>query len=217
MNIIQFTFNPFSENTYLLFDETKECVIVDPGMTDDDEDAILFQFIAEKDLKPTMVLNTHCHIDHILGNASTCMKYTIELAAHINELETLQRAPVASLMWNIPYRESVQPARHLAEGDIIQFGKTSLHVLFVPGHAPGHVVFVDHQDRCVIGGDVLFKGSVGRVDLPGCNAQDLVRSIQDKMYKLPNDYVVYPGHGPETTIGEEKQSNAFVRENWSGL
>lgn len=217
MNIVQFTFNLFSENTYLLFDETMECVIIDPGMTDDDEDSILFEFIAEKGLTPIQVLNTHCHIDHILGNASACSKYGIPLAAHVKELETLQRAPVASVMWNIPYRESLQPTHFLEEGNIIQFGKTTLHVLFVPGHAPGHVVFVNHDDRCVIGGDVLFKGSVGRVDLPGCNAEDLVRSIQDKMYKLPDDYVVYPGHGPETTIGDEKQNNVFVRADWSGL
>ena len=217
MHIAQFTFNIFSENTYVLFDETQQCVIIDPGMTNDDEDRILFDFLSEKDLTPMMVLNTHCHIDHILGNASSCKKYGIELYAHRLDLETLQRGPIASAMWGVPYRESPQPHHFIDEGEQIQFGNTSLDILFLPGHAPGHVAFIHHQDKVVIGGDVLFKGSVGRVDLPGCNASDLVQSIQKKLYQLSDDYTVYPGHGPETTIGEEKINNVFVREDWSGL
>ncbi len=217
MNIAQFTFNIFSENTYLLFDETNQCVIVDPGMTDENEDEILFDFIKEKNLIPVLVLNTHCHIDHILGNASSCKTYRIPLVAHKLELETLKRGPVASLMWNVPYRESPQPDRFIDEGDQIQFGNTTLDILFLPGHAPGHIAFIHPADKVIIGGDVLFRGSVGRVDLPGCNPSDLVHSIQEKLYRLPDDFVVYPGHGPETTIGEEKKNNIFVREDWSGL
>jgi hydroxyacylglutathione hydrolase len=217
MHIAQFTFNPFSENTYLLYDETKECVIVDPGMTDEDEDSILFDFIRDENLNPVMVLNTHCHIDHILGNSSSCLRYNIPLYAHEKDLPTLERGGAASLMWNIPYRLSPQPDHFLNEDVDIKFGNTVLSVLFTPGHAPGHVVFIHHVDKVIIGGDVLFRGSVGRVDLPGCNAADLTHSIQQKLYTLPDDYVVYPGHGPETTIGEEKQNNMFVRADWSGL
>jgi hydroxyacylglutathione hydrolase len=217
MRIARFTFNPFSENTYLLYDESMECVIIDPGMTDEDEDSILFGFIRDEKLRPVKVLNTHCHIDHILGNASSCNTFDIKLYAHEKELQMLERAGAASLMWNVPYRESPLPHHYIQEGEQIHFGNTVLDVLFTPGHAPGHVVFVQHQEKVILGGDVLFKGSVGRVDLPGCNATDLVSSIQHKLYTLAHDYVVYPGHGPETTIGDEKKHNAFVRSDWSGL
>lgn len=217
MHIAKFTFNPFSENTYVLFDETKECIIVDPGMTDDDEDQILFDFIREKGLKPKRVLNTHCHIDHILGNSITCETYQIELVAHKLEIETLKRGPISSAMFGINYRESPNPHSFIDEGEEILFGNTVLDILFVPGHAPGHVAFVHHADKVIIGGDVLFRGSVGRVDLPGCNPKDLVNSIQKKLYLLPDDYEVFSGHGPETTIGEEKRNNIFVRDDWSGL
>lgn len=217
MKIIQFTFNPFSENTFLLYDETSQCAIIDPGMTDEEEDSVLFDAIEAQGLKPASILNTHCHLDHILGNASCASRYNIPLYAHRDALSSMDIAPAASLMWGVPYRESPRPTKFLQEGEKIHFGNTTLDILFTPGHAPGHVVFVNHAKRCVIGGDVLFRGSVGRVDLPGSVASDLVCSIREKLYTLPEDYVVYPGHGPETTIGEEKRSNAFVRPEWSAL
>ncbi len=217
MKVAQFTFNSFAENTFVIWDETNQAVIIDPGMMDASEDTMLFDFIKDEGLKPVLVLNTHCHIDHILGNASTTQKYDIELWAHKNELAMLERAPAASLMWNVPYKESPLPNKFIEEGDKVIFGNSTLEILFVPGHSPGHIVFINHNEKLVIGGDVLFNGSVGRVDLPGSNVQDLVKSIQQKMYALPDEYVVYPGHGPETTIGREKKSNMFVRPDWSGL
>jgi glyoxylase-like metal-dependent hydrolase (beta-lactamase superfamily II) len=217
MKVACFTFNAFSENTYVLSDDTGECVVIDPGMTDEDEDKILFDYLNTEGLHPVKLLNTHCHIDHILGNRSVCEKYGIGLYAHPLENSTIARAPVASLMWGIPYRETPNPHFAIDEGDIMEFGNTKLEVRYTPGHAPGHVVFVEHSTGSVLAGDVLFRGSVGRVDLPGCNAADLVESIRTKLYTLPEHYVVYPGHGPDTTIGIEKQYNAFVRENWSGL
>lgn len=217
MQVAQFTFNSFSENTFVLWDETKECLIVDPGMMDESEDVMLFDFIRDEGLKPVLLLNTHCHIDHILGNSATIDKYKIELLAHKNEVTMIERAPSASMMWGIPYRESPLPNRFIDEGDTIRFGNTVLQIIFVPGHSPGHLAFINHEEKLIIGGDVLFNGSVGRVDLPGCNATDLVKSIQEKLYSMPDDYVVYPGHGPETTIGAEKQNNMFVRPDWSGL
>ncbi|MFM9986293.1 MAG: MBL fold metallo-hydrolase [Flavobacteriales bacterium] len=217
MQIAQFTFNPFQENTYVLYDESGECLIVDPGMSEGDEEKILFDFIGEQNLKPILVVNTHCHIDHILGNESACRKFDVGLAIHKLDLPMLERAHVASQMWGISYRESPAPSRFLEEGEELRFGNTILKVLFTPGHAPGHIVLISELDKSIIAGDVLFRGSVGRVDLPLCNASDLVHSIQQKMYRLPDDYVVYPGHGPETTIGEEKSHNAFVRADWQGL
>lgn len=192
-------------------------MIIDPGMTDEEEDQILFEYITSASLRPVKVINTHCHIDHILGNRAVCDQYSIELYAHLLEKSTISRAPAASLMWGVPYRETPNPHHSMDEGDVIEFGETKLEVRFTPGHAPGHVVLIDHSTGTVIVGDVLFRGSVGRVDLPGCNAADLVNSIRTKLYTLPEDYVVYPGHGPETTIGREKKTNAFVREDWSGL
>jgi glyoxylase-like metal-dependent hydrolase (beta-lactamase superfamily II) len=215
--IAQFTFNPFSENTYVLSDAQGATIIIDPGMTDETEDAILFEYIADEGLKPALILNTHCHLDHILGNSAVAERYGISMRCHALEIPVIERASATSLMFGIPYRPSVLPAVTLEEGEQIIVGEIVLDTLFVPGHAPGHLAFVCHDERVVFSGDVLFKGSVGRVDLPGCNASDLVLSIQRKMYTLPNDYVVYSGHGPETTIGEEKQDNIFVRPDWSSL
>ncbi|MFN0032772.1 MAG: MBL fold metallo-hydrolase [Flavobacteriales bacterium] len=217
MHLTQFTFNPFQENTYIVYDDTQEAIIIDPGMMDEDEDAQLFEYIAEKNLKPAMVVNTHCHLDHILGNASACARFSIPLLAHRLELPMLDRASSASLMWNVPYRLSPAPSRFLDEGDEVTFGHTRFRLLLVPGHAPGHIALVCDDEKLVIAGDVLFRESVGRVDLPMCNAQDLVYSIQQKMYALPDDYTVHSGHGPETTIGHEKEHNAFVRIDWQCL
>jgi hydroxyacylglutathione hydrolase len=217
MKVAFFTFNPFSENTYVLSDESGESIIVDPGMVDESEEKTLYDYLESNALKPVKVLNTHCHIDHILGNQSVCQKFRIPLYAHQLELSTIERAPVASLMWGVPYKETPAPTHFIEDRQVIQFGHTELEVLFTPGHAPGHVVFIDHKSATIIAGDVLFKGSVGRVDLPGCNAADLVQSIQTKLYTLPDHYLVYCGHGPATTIGEEKKNNAFVRENWSWI
>jgi glyoxylase-like metal-dependent hydrolase (beta-lactamase superfamily II) len=210
MSLHLFTFNAFQENTYLLVNQALQAIIIDPGMTDESEDAVLFDFIEKRGVTPILLLNTHCHIDHILGNSAVVEKYGIPFYAHEKDLPTLERGAAASMMWNIPYRLSPQPTHYINEGDRIEFGEHTLDVLFVPGHAPGHVVFVDHQHEMIIGGDVLFKGSVGRVDLPGSNKEDLIKSVQEKMYALPDHYVVHPGHGPATTIGEEKVSNYFI-------
>jgi glyoxylase-like metal-dependent hydrolase (beta-lactamase superfamily II) len=215
--IAQFTFNAFAENTYIIADSDGNAVIIDPGMTDASEDSILFDYIEEERLIPRIILNTHCHLDHILGNSAVAEKYAIEMHCHALEIPVIERASATSLMFGIPYRPSVLPAKTVEEHEFISVGEISLEVLFVPGHAPGHVAFVCHEEKVVFSGDVLFKGSVGRVDLPGCNAQHLVHSIQTKMYGLPDDYVVYSGHGPQTTIGDEKRDNFFVRPDWAGL
>lgn len=217
LRIAQFTFNPFSENTYVVSDAAGHAIIIDPGMTDAEEDAILFDYIEEERLRPQLILNTHCHIDHILGNSAAASRFNIPMHCHTNEIQVIERAASVSLMYGIPYRPSIMPEKTLEEGEQVVIGDIVLDTLFVPGHAPGHLAFVCHEECIVFSGDVLFKGSVGRVDFPGCNAADLVRSIQEKMYALPDDYTVYSGHGPETTIGEEKINNVFVRPDWSGL
>ena len=217
LRIAQFTFNPFSENTYVVSDSSGNAIIIDPGMTDPSEDSILFEYISDEQLTPRLILNTHCHLDHILGNTAVAERYSVPMWCHEKEIQVIERASSTSMMFGIPYRPSIMPERTVDEGEIISIGDIRFETLFVPGHAPGHLAFICNSEKVIFSGDVLFKGSVGRVDLPGCNAADLVKSIQSKMYKLPDDYVVYSGHGPHTTIGEEKKENFFVRADWAGL
>lgn len=217
MHIERFTFNPFSENTYVISDESGECLIIDPGMSDEDEDEELLTYIRSNQLTPVALLNTHCHLDHILGNGTIKAKFGIPFMAHRNELAMLERAPAASLMWDVPYRMSPVPDKYIDEPDSVFLGEHELKILFVPGHAPGHLAFVSHTEKWIIGGDVLFQGSVGRVDLPGSNGKELVSSIQNKLYTLPDDYVVFPGHGGTTTIGSEKKHNVFIRPDYSAF
>lgn len=205
-----FTFNMFSENTYVLSNRSKECIIIDPGMSNREEDAVMFDFISQHEYTPKMILNTHCHIDHILGIDSLVRRFNIPFLAHEKELPTLERGPIAAQLWNVPFRDCPVPDQFIKEGDLISFGEFDLEIMEVPGHAPGHIAIIERNHQIIFGGDVLFKGSVGRVDLPGCNKQDLIDSIQKKLYQLPDEFRVYPGHGESTTIGEEKTNNYFV-------
>lgn len=217
MSLHLFTFNAFQENTYVLVNEHSEAIVFDPGMSDSFEEKVFSDFIERNGLTLKMIANTHCHIDHILGVDFVKRKYNIPFLAHQKDLEVIERAERSAAMWNISFNGCPTPDKFLEEGDIISFGQYNLEVIFVPGHCPGHIAFVDHTHKQVIIGDVLFKGSVGRVDLPGCNPEDLVSSLQQKIYVLPEDYVVHPGHGPSTTIGEEKHSNYFVGADYSRL
>ncbi|WP_026997467.1 MBL fold metallo-hydrolase [Flectobacillus major] len=206
-----FTFNPFQENTYVLWDKTLECVIIDPGCHVYEERKILTDFITSKQLKPVKLLNTHAHIDHILGNAFIKRTYSIGLHLHAKDIPVLESAPSRAAYWGFPAYEHTEVDTFLEEGTDITFGNTTLEVLFTPGHAPGHVVFYHKGQQLVIGGDVLFRGSVGRTDLPLCSFADLEKSIKTKLYTLPDTTTVYPGHGPSTTIGFEKKNNPFVK------
>ena len=211
MTVTGLTFNPFAENTYLLHDETKECVIVDPGCYDAAEKAKLKQFISDNGLKVVKLLNTHCHIDHVLGNKFVADTYNVGLEIHEADLPTLQAIPSYAPNYGFTNYEELLPTTLLAENDIVSFGKTDLKVIFAPGHAPGHVVFYDEKGKNLIGGDVLFQRSIGRTDLPGGDFDTLIESIKTKLFTLPEDVKVYPGHGPSTTIGEEKRENPFLR------
>lgn len=212
MEVLSLTFGPFQENTYVLVDDNGECAIVDPGCSNSQERNYLKTVVEERGLKPVCLLNTHCHIDHVFGNAFVAEEWSLDLHAHKLDLPTLEMVPLSCQLYGIPgYMESPKPKVFIDEGDVISFGNTQLDIIFVPGHAPGHVAFISHADKVVINGDVLFKGSIGRTDLPGGDHAELERSIREKMYALPDDYVVCCGHGPNTTIGDEKVSNAFFR------
>jgi glyoxylase-like metal-dependent hydrolase (beta-lactamase superfamily II) len=211
MQLKSFTFCPFSENTYVLYDDSKECVIVDPGCYDDQERNELKKFISENELKPVILLNTHCHLDHVFGNAFVMKEYGVELIIHQEDLVTLSWAKEAATKYGLEMEESPEPNSYFDMKKGFSLGSTHLEIRFCPGHAPGHVAFIHHETKVVIGGDVLFQGSIGRTDLPGGNFEVLKKSIEEQFYTLPEDYLVYSGHGPETSIGLEKKQNAFVR------
>lgn len=204
-----FEVNPFQQNTSVLYDETGECAIIDPGFYDRAEEENLLDFIAEKKLNPVLLLNTHCHIDHILGNKFVAERYNLDLWMHKDDLPLLQAAKSYAHLYGLNYNHSPEPVKFIKEGDVIKFGKSELQVLHVPGHAPGHVIFIDEPGLQIIGGDVLFRGSIGRTDLPGGNHDQLINAIKEKVFTLNPKYVVFPGHGPKTTIGYEKENNPF--------
>lgn len=211
MQVTKFTFNGFQENTFVLYDETGECVIVDPGCYERHEEKELSGFISANDLKPKVLLNTHFHLDHIFGNKYVFETYGLKPTACRLDLPTLAMAEQSAQLYGFSnYRTSPEPEHFIDEGDVLTFGNTKLDIYFTPGHAPGHIIAVNHETKDVIAGDVLFNGSIGRTDLPGGNFADLEQSIQRKLYTLPDDFTVYCGHGPDTTIGKEKQSNPFV-------
>ncbi len=209
IQIKNFTFNPFQENTLVLFDETKECVIIDPGCYEKHEEEILSKFIEDNDLKVVQLLNTHCHIDHVLGNAFIKRKYGVDLIMHKIDEATLASVEVYAGSYGFAQYQPSTANKFVDEGDTIKFGNSELGILFVPGHAPGHIAFVNKEQNICIGGDVLFDGSIGRTDLPGGDFNTLIDSIHNKIFPLGEDMVVYPGHGPTTTVGKEMKSNPF--------
>ena len=209
MEVKSFVFNPFMENTYLLYDESREAIIVDPGCYEDYEKKELTSFIADHDLKVTRLLNTHCHIDHVFGNQFVKDKYGVKLEIHAEDEATLKAVKVYAPNYGFQHFEEAEVDQYFDEGDTISFGNSSLEIVFVPGHAPGHVAFYNKNEKIVIGGDVLFDGSIGRTDLPGGDFDTLIKSIHEKIFPLGDEMVIYPGHGATTTVGKEKQTNPF--------
>lgn len=211
ISIKKFTFNPYQENTYVLFDETGECVIIDPGMYDGTEQNELVAFIKAEQLKPVLLLNTHCHIDHVLGNKFVFDNWSLKPQFHKGELYVLQAVAGYAPQMGMRYELSPEPEVFLGETGQIAFGNSKLSILFVPGHSPAHLCFYAEEDDFLIGGDVLFYQSIGRTDLPGGNHQQLIDNIKEKVFQLPASCKVHPGHGPSTTIGFEKANNPFLR------
>ena len=210
--IQSFEFSPFQENTYVITDEaTREAVIIDPGCYEQDEKEALGNFINDRKLTVKYLLLTHAHLDHVFGVAYVKRKFGVKAYLHQQDMVIYNDVPTRCVLYGLRGYEHSEIDAFLNEGDRIRFGNTALDVIFVPGHAPGHVAFVNHADHYVIGGDVLFRGSVGRTDFPYCNHTDLLHSIQNQLFTLPDDYVVYPGHMEPTTIGQEKRTNPFVK------
>lgn len=206
-----FTFNPVQENSYLLYNEAGECILVDPGCYFPEEEAELADFVKEKGLKPLLLLNTHCHFDHVFGNRFVHTTWGLEPWIHPLEKPLLERADQAALRWQLPFENYQGPVHLLEDDSTLTFGEDELKVIWMPGHSPGSVGFYHAQQQFIIAGDVLFRGSIGRTDLPGGEHETLLKSIQTRMYQLPDETVVYPGHGPATRVYTEKKSNPFVK------
>jgi glyoxylase-like metal-dependent hydrolase (beta-lactamase superfamily II) len=210
MKIEKFTFGPFQENTFVLHDETKECVIVDPGCYGASEQIKLSSFISKNNLTPVLLLNTHCHVDHVAGNKYIFDTYGLKPLIHLLDLPVLNMQEQVSEMYNLPFEKSPEPDKFIDEGDKILFGNSELEVFFTPGHCPGHVTFFHKKTNSAISGDVLFYNSIGRTDLPGGDHDVLILSIKTKLFPLGDSVRIYSGHGPETTIGHEKQTNPYL-------
>ena len=207
VHIRQFTFSPFQENTSLLYTDSGQCWIIDPGCYSAEEKQILKGFIEENDLTPTRLLNTHCHLDHVFGNAFVHRTYGLLPEYDQRDESTMQLAGKSAELYGIPgFEDSPACENYISEKDQLELDGHPFEVRFCPGHAPGHLVFISHEQRFVIGGDVLFQGSIGRTDLPGGNHQQLLDSIARELYSLDDDYQVYSGHGPVTNIGHEKKA-----------
>lgn len=209
INIKQFTFNAYQENSYVLYDETGECVIIDPGMYESFEQNELVAFIKQQQLKPVALLNTHCHLDHVFGNKFVFDQWGLKPRFHHGELYILHAIPGYAPGMGFRYDRSPDPEVFLEEKDVVKFGSSELEIILAPGHSPAHLCFYAREENFLIGGDVLFYGSIGRTDLPGGNHAQLLQSIREKLFILPADCKVYPGHGNSTLIGFEKENNPF--------
>ncbi len=210
--VVQLTFNPFQENTYLVFDESKECVIFDPGCYHANEKKALSEAIENRGLQPVRLVNTHCHLDHIFGNKFVSETWNLPLEIHAGELPLLERAVESAAFFGIPYPEPSPSSQSFLEpGKNLTFGNTKLEIRLAPGHSPASLVFVNLKDNFAIAGDVLFRESIGRTDLPGGDYNTLIKSIHESLLTLDDECVIYPGHGPETTIGWEKAHNPFLK------
>ena len=211
LHVHSFVFNAFQENTYIVYDESGLCAIFDPGMSNHQEEMEFSAFIEKNELKPIALYNTHCHIDHVLGNRFIFENYALIPQFHEGEVPVLVAVDNMAPAYGFRYETSPICETFLEEGQVVEIGTNPLQVLFVPGHSPAHICFYSEELDFVIGGDVLFRNSIGRTDLPGGNHELLLSNIKEKLYTLPSQTIVYPGHGPATTIGFEKESNPFIK------
>ena len=212
LNVKVFLFSPVQENTYVIYNEKNECAVIDPGCYFQEEKEKLQSFIKQNHLIPKMLLNTHCHLDHVFGNKFIAETYGLILHLHKKEEAMSQMAPASGLMFNLPFDNYQGEFIFLQEGDSIFLGDDKLEIIETPGHSPGSICFYCRSQNFIVSGDVLFESSIGRTDLPGGNYETLIGSIKQKLFLLPDEVIVYNGHGNETSIGKEKRNNPFVGE-----
>ena len=212
MKIACLTFNPIQENTYLLWDDTSECVVIDAGNSSPREDAALDDFIARHGLKPVLAANTHGHFDHTLGVEHLKQRYGIPFALSSKDRFLVDNAATSGSVFGVRIGAMPSTDIDLEQQQEIRFGQTLLQILHTPGHTPGHVAFYEPESKSLFTGDTLFRESIGRTDLPGGDYSWIMRSILDVIVPLGEEVHVYPGHGPETTIGHELLYNPFIVE-----
>lgn len=211
LKVARFEFSLFCINTYVVWDPVaKECAVIDPGMINPEEQKAIRDFIGRESLNVEHLLNTHLHIDHSIGNRWVETTFGVTTEASGEDTFLGKHIAEQARMFGLPFKvDDIVSIRKLQEGDIVRVGGGELHVLHVPGHSPGSLVFYDREDGFLIAGDVLFQGSIGRTDLAGGDHGTLLAGIREKLFTLPPSTIVYPGHGPETTIGREITHNPF--------
>lgn len=213
ITVKSFICNPFQENTYILFDETKECVIVDAGCYSANEQEAIDSFIAENELVPVKLLNTHGHIDHIAGIEYLSKKYGIELYIHADEIDNIHRSSAMGAAWGFNITVPTCKVNFIEANGTVTFGKTTLKVVELPGHTKGGVGFYNEEQKIIILGDTLFRGSIGRTDLPGGDYEKIIHSIIKNLLPLGDEVRYYSGHGESSTLGHERRYNPFVNEH----
>ncbi|MBK8954203.1 MAG: MBL fold metallo-hydrolase [Saprospiraceae bacterium] len=209
IQIKAFCFNPFYENTYVVYNDAGQCWIVDPGCSNAEEEKELADYLERNHLKPERLLLTHGHIDHILGCAFLFRSFQLIPEIHPADLDIYNSGQYVAGMYGVPFKAGPTPGAWLEEDQILKLGDSEWRCIFCPGHSPGSICFYNREDKILIGGDVLFEGSIGRTDLPGGNHEALIRNIRNKIFSLDKDVIVYSGHGGTTTIGQEILTNPF--------
>lgn len=209
MKIYREVFSPIQVNTYILEGDEGNCIVIDCGCYGMAEERRLEEFFTARGLMPVLLLNTHCHLDHIFGNAFMLERYGLRSWFHEGDSHNHTSATKHALMFGLDMEEPPMPAGYLSDGEVVTAAGVSLKVVAVPGHSPGGIAFYSERDGVIFTGDALFAGSIGRSDLPGGDHEQLMTNIRSRLFTLPPDTVVYPGHGPETTISEEMKSNPF--------
>ena len=210
IKVEKFEVNPLRENSFVLSDESGECVFVDPGFFYREERREIKEYIADNKLKPIKIINTHCHFDHIMGVEFIRNEYKIPLCAHADDAFWINKASEQGQMFGFDMKPVAPIDYFLNEKETLTFGDSLLEIIHIPGHSPGHIVFYNNENNILIAGDVLFYGSIGRSDLPGGDHETLISNIKNKLFQLPGNTKVFCGHGPETTLGFEKSTNPFL-------
>jgi len=211
ITIKNFVFNELGVNAFVLYDETEECMVVDPGCNTEDQRQELSSFISDRKLKPVYIVNTHGHFDHIFGNSWAKSVFKCPVLMHKDDLPLIINADKFAGIFGFVVEMPPMPDRYLTDGEILHFGDSQLKIIHVPGHSQGSICFYSENDNFLIGGDVLFNGSIGRTDLPEGDHNLLIRGIKEKLMPLPPGTVVWPGHGPKTNIGHEYDTNPFLK------
>ena len=215
MTLHHLVFNPYEVNTYIVAADDGQCAIIDPACCSPDEQTALKNYITGKGLRPVWLVNTHGHFDHVIGNAFVCKTWQMKTAAHRDDLFLMENAYRQGEIFGFTVEQPPTPAVFLNEGGILTFGDVSLQIRHIPGHSPGSIVLYSAGQNWVIVGDVMFRGSIGRTDLPGGNHDLLMAGVEEKLMTLPPDTKVYTGHGPDTSIGRERKYNPFLNQKTS--